>query len=205
VRLDVPINMARELLIPRLPEFLAAHPQLELLLSATDRRVDLLRDGFDCVLRIGSLEDSGLLARRLGTLPMVNCVSPSYLSKYGVPRGLADLDAHLLVNYSVRLGGSSAASFEYRAAGRYLQRPMRSLITVNNTDAYRAACLAGLGIIQAPRLGLRAALASGELVEVLPELASEEMPVSIVHTRNVPKRVRAVMSWLARQLEPHVA
>jgi DNA-binding transcriptional LysR family regulator len=203
VRMDLPISIARDNIIPRLPELLVAHPQLTLLLSATDRRVDLLRDGLDCVLRIGHLADSGLLARRLGSLAMVNCASPSYLSKYGVPRTLADLDDHLLVNYSLRLG-LSAASFEYHEAGSYLERPMRSLITVNNTDAYQAACRAGLGIIQAPRLGLRPALAAGELVEVLPELGSEPMPVSIVHTRNVPKRVREVMSWLARQLEPHL-
>jgi DNA-binding transcriptional LysR family regulator len=203
VRMDLPISIARDNIIPRLPELLALHPQLTLLLSATDRRVDLLRDGLDCVLRIGHLADSGLVARRLGSFAMVNCASPSYLSKYGVPRTLADLDDHLLVNYSLRLG-LSTASFEYHEAGGYVERPMRSLITVNNTDAYHAACRAGLGIIQAPRLGLRAALAAGELVEVLPDLGSEPMPVSIVHTRNVPKRVREVMSWLARQLAPHL-
>lgn len=203
VRVDVPISMARDVFIPRLPELLGAHPELELLLSATDRRVDLLRDGLDCVLRVGNLRDSGLIARRLGRLPMVNCASPAYLSKYGIPRSSAELERHLLVNYSIRLGGEPA-TFEYRENERYLQRPMRSLITVNNTDAYRAACAAGLGIIQAPRMGLRDALASGTLVEVLPDLRSEPMRVSLVHARNPPKRVRAVMDWLARQLAPYL-
>lgn len=205
VRVDLPINFARDHLIPRLPELLAAHPQLEVQLSTTDRRVDVVRDGFDCVLRIGDLTDSGLVARRLGALPMVNCASPAYLLKHGTPRTLDDLDAHWLVHYAQSFGGAPP-SFEYRDGVRVRERPMRSLITVNNTDAYLAACVAGLGIIQAPRVGMRASLAAGALVEVLPEHTCAPMPVSLVHphTRAVPKRVRAVMTWLAQRMAPFV-
>ena len=205
VRVDLPINFARDHLIPRLPELLAAHPQLEVQLSTTDRRVDVVRDGFDCVLRIGDLTDSGLVARRLGALPMVNCASPAYLLKHGTPRTLDDLDAHWLVHYAQSFGGAPP-SFEHRDGDRVRERPMRSLITVNNTDAYLAACVAGLGIIQAPRVGMRASLAAGALVEVLPEHTCAPMPVSLVHphTRAVPKRVRAVMTWLAQRMAPFV-
>ncbi len=205
VRIDLPVTFACNLFIPQLPEFLAAHPQLEVLVSTTDRRVDLVREGFDCVLRIGALRDSGLVARRLGTLPMINCASPSYLRKYGTPRTLAELDQHLLVHYSLAFGTDSPA-FEYPDSGAYRERPMRSVVTVNAADAYVAACIAGLGIIQAPRTGMHDSLASGRLVEVLPELTAEPMPVSIVHghARNVPKRVRAIMTWLERLIEPYV-
>jgi DNA-binding transcriptional LysR family regulator len=203
VRLDLPIALARDVIIPRLPELLAAHPQLELLVSTTDRRVDVVRDGFDCVLRIGTLRDSDLLAKKLGALHVVNCASPSYLRKHGLPRSLADLSAHVLVHYSLRFG-ADRASFEYRDGERYRELPMRSALTVNNTDAYRAACVAGLGIIQAPRYGLQALLASGALVELLPELTSEPLQVSLVHPRGVPMRVRAVMSWLESSLAPHL-
>jgi DNA-binding transcriptional LysR family regulator len=206
VRVDLPVGFARDVLIPRLPELLAAHPQLEILLSATDRRVDVVREGFDCVLRVGTLPDSGLVARRLGVLPMMNYASPSYLRKFGMPRGVEDLDRHLLVHYSLALGGD-APSFEYREGDRYVERPMRSLVTVNNSDAYMAACLAGLGIIQVPRVGSHAKVAAGHLVEVLPDRTCEPMPVSIVHAhgRNAPKRVRAVMGWIAELLQPHLA
>ena len=101
VRVDAPIELARSLIIPRLPEFLAAHPQLSLMLSTTDRRVDVVREGFDCVLRIGALTDSGLSARRLGAFPMVNCASPAYLHEYGTPRTLKDLERHLIVHYAL--------------------------------------------------------------------------------------------------------
>jgi len=205
VRLDLPVNFARGLIIPRLPELFAAHPQLELELSSTDRRVDLVREGFDCVLRIGTLADSGLAARRLGVLPMINCASPAYLVKYGTPRTLDDLQQHLLVHYSLSFG-ADAPGFEYRDGARYREMPMRSIVTVNSADSYLGACVAGLGIIQTPRTGMRESLATGALLEILPEFPCRPMPVSLVHghARNVPKRVRAVMNWLAQLLAPHL-
>jgi DNA-binding transcriptional LysR family regulator len=205
VRIDLPISLARSVIITRVPELLAAHPQIELLMSTTDRRVDVIREGFDCVLRIGKLTDSGLVARRLGEMPMMNVASPGYLKKYGVPRSLDDLDDHLIVHYSLRFG-ADAPSFEYRDGKVYRERPMRSVITVNATDAFQAACVTGLGITQTPRIGAMAAIAAGTLVEVLPQHTAEPLPVSLVHAhgRNVPRHVRAVMSWLAQLLVPHL-
>lgn len=203
VRVDLPIEFARTLIIPRLPEFLAAHPQLSLMLSTTDRRVDVVREGFDCVLRIGTLSDSGLVARKLGNLAMVNCASPAYLHEYGTPHTLDDLKGHLIVNYSLTFGADEP-SFEYPDGAGYSQWPMRSVVSVNGSDSYLAACLAGLGIIQAPRSGMLASLASGALVEVLPQYRCAPMPVSLVHAhaRQVPARVGAVMSWIASLMAP---
>lgn len=205
LRIDLPINFAREVILPRLPEFLAAHPQLELLVSATDRRVDVLRDGFDCVLRVGALADSGLTARRLGALRMVNCASPAYLARRGTPRTLDDLEGHLVVHYAADLG-AGAPGFEYRDGDGYRERPMRAVVTVNNADAYRAACLAGMGIIQAPRTGALPYLASGALVELLPDHPCAPMPVSIVHPhgRAPPRRVSAFIGWLSEVMRPHL-
>jgi DNA-binding transcriptional LysR family regulator len=205
VRVDLPVQLARTLIIPRLPEFLAAHPHLSVLLSTTDRLVDVVREGFDCVLRVGALSDSGLVARKLGQLPMVNCASPAYLLEHGMPRTLDDLKGHLVVHYSPKFG-TDDASFEYPDGGGYSQWPMRSVVTVNASDAYLAACLAGLGIIQAPRTGMLASLASGALVEVLPQFRCAPMPVSLVHAhaRQVPARVRAVMSWIMSLIAPYL-
>ena len=203
VRLDLPIQMARDHVVPRLPELLASHPQLELLVSTSDRKVDVLREGFDCVLRIGTLSDSGLVARRLGVLPMLNLASPSYLKKFGIPKTPGDLERHVLVHYSQALGADPPA-FEYRDGSEDRVLPMRSLVTVNGTDAYRAACLAGLGIIQAPRLGAHAGLASGDLVEVLPDFVCAPLPVSLVqgNASKARKPVRVVMNWLAQIVTP---
>jgi len=207
VRVDLPVNFARDLVIPRLPELLALHPQLEVQVSTTDRRVEVIREGFDCVLSIGTLRSSGLVAQRLGTLAMVNCASAGYVRKHGTPRTLADLDRHVLVHYALTFGATSPPAFEYRAGDRYELYPMRATVTVNSADAYRAACVAGLGIIQSPRIGVRPQLEDGVLVELLPDLPSEPMPVSLVHGhgRNVPKRVRTVMTWIASLITPRLA
>lgn len=205
VRIDLPIGLARDHVIPRLPELFALHPQLDLVLSATDRRVHVLREGFDCVLSVGALKDSGLVTKKLGVLSLANCVSAAYAEKHGVPRTIEDLDRHTVVGYSVGTG-NDAPSFEWVEGGAVRDKPMRSLVTVNNTDAYRAACLAGLGIIQSPRIGVESGLATGALVEVLPRHVAAPMPVSLVHPhgRSVPKRVRAVMAWLTRIVEPRL-
>jgi DNA-binding transcriptional LysR family regulator len=136
---------------------------------------------------------------------MMNLASASYLRKHGVPRTLAELDAHLLVHYSPTLG-ADPPTFEYPHGERYLERPMRSVVTVNGTDAYLAACVASLGIIQAPGSGKGALLDDGTLLAILPELTARPMPVSLLHAhgRSVPKRVRAVMSWIERTLAPHI-
>ncbi len=206
LRVDLPVTLARDRVIPRLPEFFAAHPLLEVQLSTTDRRVDLLREGFDCVLRVGALDDSALVVRRLGAMSMMNCASAGYVAKYGVPTTLEQLDEHFVVHYSSKLG-ADAPAFEYRDGARYRDKPMRAMVTVNNVDAYHAACVAGLGIIQVPRSSMGAALAAGTMVEILPQHASAPLPVSLVHgyARAVPQRVRVFMSWLARVLAPHFA
>lgn len=202
VRIDLPNAISRDVIIPRLPDFLAAHPQLELQISTTDRRVELIKEGFDLVLRVGNLADSGLAARRLGSLAMANVVSPTYVARHGLPHTLAELDRHLVVHYSLALG-ADPPSFDL--ADRAI--PMRALVTVNSSDAYRAACDAGLGIIQVPRVGVRRALAEGTLLEILPEHTCPAMPVSLVHAhgRNVPRRVRAVMTWLTQVVQGYLA
>ncbi len=205
VRVDLPVVLARDVIIPRLRELLDEHPALEVLVSATDRRVDLLREGFDLVVRVGTLVDSGLSVRRLGVLPMMNYASPGYVARHGLPRTLADLDGHLLVNYSPDLG-ADPPELEYKEGGRYRTRRMKSLVTVNSVEAYLSACLAGLGIIQVPRNGKATLVAAKQLVEILPRFTAAPMPVSLVHGhgKTVPRRVRVVMSWLADILAPGV-
>lgn len=203
LRVDMSSGLARHFVLPRLPEFLDQHPQLEIELSGTDRIVDVVREGFDCVLRVGTVEDSTLAARRLGALPVVTCASPAYIARYGTPQKLEDLDAHRLVHYVTTLG-ARPPGFEYPDGSGYRTRPMSGVITVNSAEAYVGACLAGLGLIQAPRTGVAPLLDDGSLVEVLPHLAAEPMPVTLLYPqrRNLPRRVRAFMDWVAELLAP---
>ncbi|WP_410012578.1 LysR family transcriptional regulator [Sodalis sp. C49] len=206
LRVDMPAGIARALVLPQLGEFMQKYPNLRIEISCTDRRVDIVREGFDCVLRIGELTEASLVARRLGRLPMVNCASPSYLAAYGIPRTPADLAGHVLIHYVSSLG-SRAEGFVYRHQGKYLSQELPSLVTVNNVDAYNAACLGGLGIIQAPAIGLEEHLAAGRLVAILPDCPAPPMDVSLVYAdrRYLPQRARVFMDWLAAQLAPHIS
>ena len=205
LRVDMPTGLARNHVIPQLGQFLKQHPQLEIELSTTDRQVDLVHEGFDCVVRVGALRDSGLVARRLGTMRLVNVASPAYLAEHGTPATLDDLSQHQLVHYSTTLGGKPLG-WEYHDGERYRFRPMRGAVTVNNADAYQHACLAGLGLIQVPAAGVRQAIAQGLLVEVLPQFVGEPMPVSLLyaHRRSLSKRLQALMNWLAQVIAPQL-
>lgn len=205
LRVDLPVRIAQNFIIPRLPEFLAKYPKIEIELSSTDRRVDLIQEGFDCVLRIGTMSDSGLIARSVGELKVINCASPAYLKKYGHPKNLNDLSNHLLVHYASTLG-SKPFGFEYFEEGKYKTMKMKGIITVNNTEAYQAACVAGLGIIQAPEVGLKEAMKKGELIEILPKIKSEPMQVSLVypHRRNLSRRVKVFMDWVDSLMQEYI-
>lgn len=208
VRVDMSTGLARQSVIPRLPELLQAHPLLELEISSTERRVDLVREGFDCVMRAGPVVDTSLIARPLGQLRMVNCASPAYLQAHGTPHTLADLAQHQLVHYVSTLGAKSTG-FDYlpengKPEARSL--PMAGAITVNTADAYTAACLAGLGIIQSPVVGVQDQLRAGTLVAVLPAYTAPPMPLTLLYAnrRNLSQRVRVVMDWLARVVAEHL-
>lgn len=205
LRVDMSSGLARQLVIPQLPDFLAGHPGLEIELSGTDRRVDIIREGFDCVLRVGPLDDNTLVARPLGALRIVNCASPGYLAAHGNPQRLEDLAMHALVHYVGTLGQRSPG-FEYHDGQRYRSLPMAGPITVNSGEGYTAAALAGLGIIQVPLLGVRQALAEGRLCEVLPGCVAEPMPVTLLYAqrRHLPRRVAAFMDWVASVVQPEL-
>lgn len=205
LRVDMPVTMARNLLIPRLPAFLQQYPGIELELSSSDRLVDVVREGFDCVVRVGTLKDSGLIARPLGKLSIINCASPDYLSRFGYPETLDDLADHAVIHYAVNLG-SRPSGFEVFSDNGIRWIKTGGVLTVNSTETYQAACLAGLGIIQAPRTGVREALRSGKLVEVLPQYRAEPMPVSLLypHRRNLSRRVHLFMEWLSGVVKDYV-
>ncbi|QEY17676.1 LysR family transcriptional regulator [Cellvibrio sp. KY-GH-1] len=205
LRIDMPSAMAKNRILPRLPEFLAQHPQLQLEISSTDRRVDLIREGFDCVIRVGKLTDSSLIARRLGTLELLNYASPAYLERFGVPQSLDDLSRHHLVHYTPTLGAKSGG-FEFVQNNEHKTIAMQGNITVNNSDAYQAACLAGFGIAQIPRIGAQEYVAQGRLVELLTNHRAEPMPVSLLYPnrRNLVRRVQVFMDWVSAQLRGYI-
>lgn len=205
LRVDLPIDIASNVVIPRLPTFLQQYPGIELELSSSDRLVDVIREGFDCVLRVGVLKDSGLVARHLGQLTIINCASPDYLARFGYPESLDDLSSHAMVHYATTLG-VRPPGFEYVEDKHAHYIRAGGILTVNSTQTYRAACLAGLGIIQVPRIGVKEAIRQGKLIEILPQYRAMPMPVSLLypHRRNLSRRVHLFMEWLSGVMKSYV-
>lgn len=205
LRVDMPTSVARKIVLPLMGEFLKQHPALRVEISSTDRRVDLVREGFDCVLRVGEVVEPALIVRSLGELAMGNYASPAYLEQFGIPRSLEDLARHRLIHYSPVLG-ARPVDFEYMIDGVSHTLVMDGSVTVNNVDAYESACLSGLGLIQVPASGAIERVRNGTLVSILPEYVAAPMPISLVyaHRRHLPQRVRVFMEWLAALVHEHM-
>lgn len=201
LRVDMPSRIGRRIVIPAVPGFLAAHPEIDLELSMTDRIVDMISEGVDCLIRVGELTDSELVCRKLGDVEIINCASPGYLAACGMPRGLDDMVRHCVVNYAPRLS-SPKAEWEYVAGNTVKTLAMQRRITVDNAEAYIACAEAGLGMIQIPKFDVQDLLATGALVEVLQELRPPPMQLSFLYAkrRNLPPRIRVFQEWISGRL-----
>lgn len=206
LRVDMPTELAQSVVIPALPQLIAAHPGLELEISSTDRRVDLVQEGFDCVIRLGPVVDESLIARPLGKLRMINAASPGYLARYGTPHTLDDLlnHGHQMVHYT-RTFGARLAGWEYPDGEGYASFSLPGAMQVNSVQTYHAAAIAGIGLIQAGYSGLARHIERGALVEVLPDLRPKPLDAWLVvaHRRNLSQRVRTFMNWIETVLKPY--
>jgi len=205
--IDAPSRIARRLIAPALPGLLRRHPRLELVLSSTDRAIDLVQEGVDCAVRIGTLDDSSLVVRPLGRIALINCASPDYLREQGEPRRPNELAAgHWTVGYASPKTGRELP-WEYLledGATQVAQVPAR--LVVNNAESYIACCLAGLGLIQIPRFDVQHLLDAGKLVEVMPAFRAAAMPVSLLypHRRQRSRRLAVFHDWFAALVQPHL-
>ncbi|MGF6372669.1 LysR family transcriptional regulator [Paraburkholderia sp. MM5482-R1] len=198
LRIDMPGSIGRLLVIPSLCEFHTRYPDIDLQLGLTDRPVDLLQEGVDCVVRVGALQDSSLVARRIGLFEGVTCASPDYIKRAGVPASLEDLDNHKAVNYfSSRTGRT--LDWAFLVNGNEVEVKMKSIVSVNDADAYVTCGLEGFGLIQPARFMVLPHLGSGQLIEVLPDLKPLPMPISAVypHSRHLSPKVRVFVDWIA--------
>lgn len=205
--IDVPSRVARRLIAPQLPGLLRRHPRLQVVLSSTDRAIDLVQEGVDCAVRVGALHDSSLVVRPLGSISLINCASPAYLREYGEPVRPEDLaDRHWAVGYASPKNGRELP-WEFLAAdGGAHQLQVRSRVVVNNAESYIACCLAGLGLIQIPRFDVQHLLDAGQLVEVMPAARAAGMPVSLLypHRRQRSRRVAVFLEWFEGLMQAYV-
>lgn len=205
LRVDVPGRIGRLVIAPALPAFLDQFPKIEIVFGVTDRAVNLIEEKADCVLRVGALRDSALIARSIGLLPLINVASPGYLQRYGTPQTSDDLVNHQAVRYASPMTGR-VELWEWVDAGVVRSMALASRITVNSAEASIAACVAGLGLIQVPAYDVKQHIAAGELVEVLPDHRAESMPLTFLYPqrRHLSRRLQVFADWLEDLLRREV-
>lgn len=207
LNVDVPSRIARKLIAPAVPGFLRRYPRLQLALGSTDRAIDLVQEGVDCAMRIGTPHDSNLVVRPLGHVALINCASPGYLHEHGRPANPDDLmQGHWSVGYASASIGRELP-WEYRASGNEQLISVPSRLIVNNAESYIACCVSGMGLIQIPRFDVQHLLDKGELVEVMPEFCAAPMPVSLIYPYRRQRRSRRLsvfIEWVEALMRPHL-
>lgn len=202
LRVNLQGTLARHFVMPALGEFMAEYPDITLHVGEDDRLVDLVREGVDCVLRAGVLQDSSLVGRQVALLEQVTVASPDYLARHGVPMTLGDLENHYAVDYVSSATGRSINLY-FQNDKETVDLRLKSRVSVTGADLYTGAAISGLGLVQVPRYRIETELSEGRLRIVLPDIPPPPMPVSVLypHSRQLSARVRAFSQWLAARFE----
>ena len=203
LRLNAPVSFGIREIAPLLPELSRRHPALAVDLGLNDRNVDLIEEGWDLVIRIGTLADSSMIARRLAPCRMIVCAAPSYITAHGRPRTLADLEAHACLGYTLsRAVGADRWSF-----GRdgKVSVEIRGPLRANNGDALVAAAIAGQGIVYQPTFLVAREIDAGLLIPL--KLDHDPIEFNGIYAaypadRRPPAKVRATIDFLAERLGP---
>jgi DNA-binding transcriptional LysR family regulator len=202
LRVNLQGTLARHFVVPALPDFIAQYPDIELQIGEDDRLVDLVREGIDCVLRAGTLQDSSMVGRRVALMEQITVASPAYLKQFGEPETLEGLSAHRAVNY-LSSGSGRALPMEFTVDGRVVEIQLAAVVSVTGTDLYTGSAVAGLGLVQVPRYRVMGELSAGKLKVVLDAFPPPPMPVSVLYPQNrqLSARVRVFAQWVREIFE----
>jgi LysR family transcriptional regulator, regulator for bpeEF and oprC len=204
LRVDAPTLLARLVIVPALPEFFRRYPDIDLQLSSGEHRADLIEEGVDCAVWSGELEDSTLVARRVGQLYFGTCAAPSYLAANGHPHHPQELGAYRCINHFTPQTGKTS-EWVFAKDGTRLSIPLSGYIALDDENSYVAAAEAGLGIAQIPAFVLADALERGSLELVLGDWFAEPLPLSVVYPQNrhLSNKVRVFVDWIAELFAEH--
>ncbi|MDI6540035.1 LysR family transcriptional regulator [Pantoea ananatis] len=198
LRVDMPGGIAHFIVMPNLKEFYSRYPDIYLMIGVSDRQVDLVREGVDCVIRTGELTVSTLVARPLGRFRWLTCASPDYLRKFGVPETPESLSQHRAIHY---FSGSGRRTNElhFTRGTEAFSVPVEGDAAVNETGLYIRLCLEGFGLAQLAENVISENLQQGKLVEVLADWQPPSVPVTMLypHQRFLSPAVRAFADWVA--------
>jgi DNA-binding transcriptional LysR family regulator len=200
LKVNVPVSFGMLHLAPALPEFLGAFPGISVDMTMEDRMVDLIAEGYDLAVRIASLNDSALVARKLAPERLATCAAPEYLAERGFPETPEDLADHNCILYSY-----SPAVWRYIAPdGKEIAAPVRGNLRVNNGIAQREAALAGVGIVLLPTFYVGEQIRQGLLKIVLADYRTDELGVYAVYPQRkyLSPKVRAFVEFFAKRFGP---
>ncbi|MEA5122655.1 LysR family transcriptional regulator [Xanthomonas floridensis] len=207
LRVDVPSPFARLILMPAVPAFHARYPDIQLDMGVSDRRVDLIGENVDCVVRGGTIADQSLIARRVGDLQTGVYAAPSYLQRLGTPSHPSELEntRHRCVGF-MRWGTTTTVPYAMRHGAEAVTVHGRHVVAADDGNAYLAAGLAGMGVLWLPVYMAAAHVASGELVPVFEDWKLEPMPLSIAFApnRHVSAKLRVFIDWVIELMAAHV-
>lgn len=210
LNVDLPSRIARRIVIPALPEFLARHPELNLTLGADDRIIDLVEEGVDCAIRVGPLSENSLVAKPLGMVEMINCVSPDYIKANPKLENLSDLTSHTAIHYgSKRSGNLNATETDWQyvdSDGSQKTVPIPCRVSVHTVETYIASAVAGLGLIQVPAFDVIDLLKEGKLAKVMPHWRPAPLPVNALypHRKHLSPRVRVFLEWVGNLINEKI-
>ncbi|MFK0384090.1 LysR family transcriptional regulator [Agrobacterium sp. NPDC090273] len=206
LRVEMAGVFADLLVIPNLCDFYQRYPHIRIDLGVGDRLVDYLAENVDCALRVGTLRDQSLIARKVGELKFETFAAPFYIENFGMPQTPEDLENdHYSVGYlNATTGQIMPMSLDNGV--RSVEVTPRYVVSVNDSRSYLNAALAGMGVIQLPLFMVKEALEKGELVRVFPEWRCEAMPIYVVYpqTRHVTNKVRVFVDWLAKLVHNNI-
>lgn len=205
IRVDMGTTIATLLVIPALHAFHQRYPDIQIDIGASDRTADLASESIDCVIRGGHLPDSTLIARGLGSLEFVTCATPTYLKAHGTPDHPSELEqGHTLVRYFFP-GTGKQNTLELLQGDQRVSVEGRHIVAVNDSNAYLAAGLAGLGVIHTLRFMVQPHIDAGALVPVLTQWSAAPNPLSVVYmpNRHLSARVRVFVDWLVEVFAAH--
>ncbi len=200
LRVDVHGTLARHFMLPGLPGFLERYPGIQLRIGEGDRYVDLVREGVDCVLRVGKPTDSSMIGRQIALLEEGTYASPAYLRQRGTPATPDELQAHAMIGF-VSSASGSVIPLEFRVNGTLRQLALPQAVSVAGAEMYVALARLGMGLIQVPRYRVQEDLVNGSLAEVLAGYPPSPSPVYVLYPQNrqLSPRVRVFIDWISAE------
>ena len=203
LRINVPLTYGVMYLAPLWPVFMHQHPDVLLDVTLSDRLVDLVDEGFDLAVRIGHLPSSSLISRRLATMRLKLCASPSYVKAQGAPRQPAELSMHRILAYSLLATGDAWTLSKKTDAQQRQTIDVKPVMRSNNGDTCTQAAIAGQGVVLQPDFMVQSHLDRGELIELLPDWQADESGIYAVFPtrRHLPAKVRLMIDFLVEQLK----